>query len=442
MRKISILTITVLLAWVYANAQFTQALTLKELTYLQGTNLNNVTDYLSERGWKFQESGNGSSGGLDTFYSYYGYSVKIVTWSHGYDRYSGQAAAWFTLYIPEGLKSVAVYQTASEEYFTILKRSAKESKDLKYYADGVSDVGISSIYRGASVETEFKITQNYDSYGSSRNYYTVQVRNFAEVENMIKAKEEAELEAMKKAEEERKEALRQDSISRAEEMERIRLEKLAEQKREEEELNAFLKERDATTYDLYTLEPMYYSQLRSQVTSIFEKEFNSHISESFEIEGKINFQKKYTGEIAITKEVSKCTAQAQLDALLLKLQAIKLEDISRHGYPVSYKAQYPLSFYFYGGAAKIKVKKSEVKIKRSSVSNPVVIKEIQKNYATSADGKYEIVFTVTDLNGKTVSDFDATSYKEPSHLVANTLKLVGVAVLLILLAAIEQGGQQ
>ena len=128
-----------------------QALSLDQLLYLRGKDVDAVNSYLSPKGWVFHDAAEASEGQYGT-----------STWAHTKQLYSGRAKSFFKLLASEGYYSQASYQTVSKVYYEAIRAKILAYKMVKVSAVA-KDGYIATTYVGSNYQVETRLSTDSDT---------------------------------------------------------------------------------------------------------------------------------------------------------------------------------------------------------------------------------------------------------------------------------------
>ncbi|SFQ48696.1 hypothetical protein [Hymenobacter arizonensis] len=128
-----------------------QALSLDQLLYLRGKDVDAVNSYLSPKGWVFHDAAEESQ-------SQYGTS----TWAHTKQLYSGRAKSFVKLLAAEGYYSQVSYQTSSKVYYEAIRAKILAYKMVKVSAVA-KDGYITTVYLGSNYQVETRLSTDSDT---------------------------------------------------------------------------------------------------------------------------------------------------------------------------------------------------------------------------------------------------------------------------------------
>jgi len=218
-------------------------------------------------------------------------------------------------------------------------------------------------------------------------------------------------------------------LKKREKDERERIEKEKEQKE-------LLKRRKYINYNLKQKNPSVYNNLKTKISEMIITEFNHFSSNKLTLNGKISFFSDTLGEKSFDLSNLQSNNKDFLKLIKTKLQVFEINSILEKVYKFNTIANYSINFsyYVYEGNTNFIIKNKKGK------KTIVYINEIPKNniqdavknyYQHKTEGKYQILYKITILNGETTANFETIQFKENKHIGKKILKVTGYSIAII-----------
>jgi len=153
MIKTALILISVLISF----NTYSQFLTFDELVQLRKKDFTQINDFLTNKGWQFSHSSEGS----ETTYN-------EVNWSFGKSEWDeGKAISWLTLYSSDGYENRITFQEHNKDSYTLINNKIK-SYSMKKINSKIQDNNIYTDYVGQTVVVRVIISS--EEYSSKTIY--------------------------------------------------------------------------------------------------------------------------------------------------------------------------------------------------------------------------------------------------------------------------------